>query len=100
MKYRVMRDCCTSGNCFHCSKYGVNPAPHGYPARIEHIITEDKQIAKAIADAWKNYNAAVVEITETDEREKAIEYINAAQTPEERAIRKTQMHTTLYGRKP
>lgn len=62
-RYRIMRDCCTAGNCLHCSKHGLDPQPHGQPARVEHLVVEDKQIAAAIADAWRGYNATVIEVS-------------------------------------
>ena len=51
--WRVMRNCCTSGNCITCTK----AAPLGTPILVEHIRNMDEKSAKLIAANWKSYFA-------------------------------------------
>jgi hypothetical protein len=54
MQYRVMRDCCTSGQCFDCQHL-----PVGTKIRVEHISCHTQIRADTIAQNWKAYNAKV-----------------------------------------
>jgi hypothetical protein len=54
--YVVIRDCCTSGNCFRCS----HKTPYGEPARIEHSTYRDARDANDVAINWRQYNSVVI----------------------------------------
>lgn len=53
--YRVMRDCCTSGNCFACTKI----TPFGTPIRIEQWRCGNRAKARTVAKAWAHLHATV-----------------------------------------
>lgn len=55
--YAVVRNCCTSGNCFSCS--GITP--FGTPRRVEHWRGEDQRTAEVLAQNWKAYGAEVTD---------------------------------------
>ena len=55
--FAVVRNCCTSGNCFSCS--GITP--YGTPRRVEHWRGESEGTAKVMAENWRVYQAEVVE---------------------------------------
>lgn len=55
----VTRNCCTSGNCFICSKHGSSPRPFGQCARIEHWRGTDKVRANEIVRNWSAYHARI-----------------------------------------
>jgi len=55
--FAVVRNCCTSGNCFSCS--GITP--YGTPRRVEHWRGESEGTAKVMAENWRAYQAEVVE---------------------------------------
>lgn len=53
--FRVMRNCCTSGNCFECR--GV--APFGKPVRVEQASGYSQEYAEHVAANWARYRATV-----------------------------------------
>lgn len=54
-RYRVMRNCCTSGACITCR--GVTPRP----LRVVQQAGLTQQRAKVVADGWRSYGATVEE---------------------------------------
>ena len=58
-EFRVMRDCCRSGNCFYCCAKGVAPSPFGTPQRVEHLRTASAEFAEFVAEKWASYDARV-----------------------------------------
>ena len=63
MKYAVLRDCCTSGNCDQCA-FGVTP--YGKCLTVCQTMPGgvDKDKAEVIAKNWKDYNARVATLEE------------------------------------
>lgn len=53
--FRVMRNCCTSGNCVECR--GVTP--YGKPVRVEQASGYSKEFAQFVAKNWARYEATV-----------------------------------------
>lgn len=53
--FRVMRNCCTSGNCFECR--GVTP--YGKPLRIVQADGYSEAYAARVAQNWSLYKATV-----------------------------------------
>lgn len=53
--FRVMRNCCTSGNCVECR--GVKP--YGTPVRVEQGSGYSKEYAEQLASNWSSYKATV-----------------------------------------
>jgi len=51
--WRVMRDCCKSGNCFECR----HVTPYGKPLRIVHADGYSEAYARHVASNWRTYNA-------------------------------------------
>lgn len=47
----IMRDCCTSGNCFACIHL-----PYGQRIRVEQFRTTDKALAATVMENWRLYN--------------------------------------------
>ncbi len=56
--YAVLRACCTSGNCFHCTR----KSPYGTPLRVEQYRTADAAKAAEVARNWHGYRATVVTV--------------------------------------
>lgn len=54
--WKVVRDCCTSGNCIDCN--GVTPL--GEPLRVVHARNVDEQWAKTCARNFARYNAVAM----------------------------------------
>lgn len=61
-RYKIMRDCCTSGQCIVCREL-----PRGTKVTVEHHRVASLELAKIIAANWTLYNAVVVD---TDSGEK------------------------------
>lgn len=57
--YVVTRNCCRSGNCFHCCPRGTHPSPFGKPVRIMLIVGLTKERAEEIAAGWSSHDARV-----------------------------------------
>jgi hypothetical protein len=55
LKYKVVRNCCTSGNCFECR--GVTP--YGEPLQVIQGSGYSKKRAEQVANGWKTYQAKV-----------------------------------------
>lgn len=59
--WKVMRDCCTSGNCLTCS----GKAPFGVTVRVEQMRCTTKAQAEEIAGNWSRLKATVHRSDET-----------------------------------
>lgn len=55
-RYHVMRDCCTSGNCFLCTR----TRPYGTCIRVEQFITTDKAKAEEVKHNWRGHKASII----------------------------------------
>jgi hypothetical protein len=53
--FRVMRNCCTSGNCIDCN----GKTPVGVPMRVMQFEKVSKETAEGIAGNWTAYRATV-----------------------------------------
>lgn len=53
--YRVLRNCCTSGNCSECR----DVTPYGKPMRVVQGDHYTKEYAEFVAKNWARYEATV-----------------------------------------
>lgn len=55
-KFKVMRDCCTSGNCIECMHL-----PFGKKLRVSQMGDKPlaKELAERVARGWAGYNAKI-----------------------------------------
>lgn len=67
--YKVMRDCCTSGNCELC----IGRAPLGHCVSVCQLEGLSKKSASAVARNFRSYNAKVVKMEATHGRTKDIQ---------------------------
>ena len=51
--WKVVRDCCTSGNCITCN----GKSPFGVPLRVTQMDAIDERSAKQVAINWRSYKA-------------------------------------------
>ena len=51
--WRVVRDCCTSGNCVTC----MHRSPYGAAVRVTQGDGYSQAYAKHVAGNWQRYNA-------------------------------------------
>jgi hypothetical protein len=54
-KFRVMRNCCTSGNCVECN----GKTPVGTPMRVAHMENISAETARRVAENFSAYRAVV-----------------------------------------
>lgn len=57
--WRVLRDCCQSGQCFECKHL-----PVGKKLRITHGDGYSEQAARDVARNWARYNAKAERVTQ------------------------------------
>ena len=64
--YRVMRDCCTSGNCIACQHL-----PRGKRERVSQMgdTRLSKELAETIAKNWGSYRPTVEEWEQSIKKE-------------------------------
>ena len=60
-KYRIIIDCCKTGNCIACSKLRVGVKVRR-PWSTKYLVT--KKLADQIARDWNGYNPVVIEVKE------------------------------------
>lgn len=54
-KFQVIRNCCTSGNCFDCR----DVTPFGKPLRVVQSEHDLEERANQVAAGWERYKAEV-----------------------------------------
>lgn len=62
--YRVMRNCCNSGNCVTC----IGQTPFGKPMRVVQLAGATKAQADKVAKGWAFYSPSVEEENESELR--------------------------------
>lgn len=57
-EWRVLRDCCSSGNCIECN----GKTPVGTPMRVVQMDNVDRAFADRVAANWRAYRSEVVHV--------------------------------------